>query len=1046
MPAYFPFLLGTHIILAVSLFLPSILLPFSLRARRAAEESPNRVVRFLLLMQSNGTIVIGLGLAVTGVLLVLTLGSSLLTQPWLLLALTIYAANLAIAFFIQRPEPAPPRRREGRGRRPGLARAGEAPALRELRDGGAGRDDRVPDEHEAPAVVTATPARAARAVRTAAITNLGCKVNQSEMESAARLLRERGVRVVDGDAAAGADLVLVNTCTVTATADQKSRQAVRRARRANPDADVVVTGCSVQVGREAFAAADPDARLVDNRSKDALLEEIERLVGPAGEGGGARSGDARVARALPTLSGVEIEGIADERASVERTRAFVKVQDGCSFFCTYCIIPAARGPERSLSPETVLADVRRALRAGHREIVLTGINIGTYDGGWSERGLPRLAHAVRADAGRPRPADPRRDAGRAAPRLVDRAAARRRRPPAGLVRRRAADDAARPPAAPVGRRRRAPPDGPPLRLGRLRRASSAEVRSAVPGVAIHGDVIVGFPTEDDAAWRRSLDFIRSIEFAGVHVFRYSARPGTPAVRMAGQVDERDPEGSRGGAPRARGGCPGAHGRARHVGAEASVLFESRLDDGRWVGHAADHTLVAVDGGSRAGDLENVIGRVRVESVDPVAAGARRRSARRRRPAARRRTRCPLTPIACSARSRPARSRPTKVHEDDEVIAFRDIAPRAPTHILVIPRDHIASAADLTEARRPDARPAVRDDRRDRPPRGDRRRRATGWSRTSAGGAARPSTISTSTCSGAGPSSGRRGEAAASARSPAPWPRSSWRLVVGGCGIAASTDVATFPPEPVGPAATVSPAVGQTRAAIAAALAPRRLQLDDADEPFRPSESRLTSDAPRAVFQVVLPGGPRRRLHRRVRVPRRRVGRRRRQRPGRLPRDRQRPGRVSPRRAALDPPGRHDADLLHVVAVDVAGSGLAADRRGARDARDRVRAAALRTPPRFRPPGDAPDRCGQPQRCGQPPRGRLSTSLRMIATIERAPQAGCRRAVLERGEPASAGTTDTGRGAGAGCRAAGSGGRSRPPGRASSRSAPSRPATGRSPGR
>src|SRR5262249_46460186 len=146
-------------------------------------------------------------------------------------------------------------------------------------------------------------------------------------------------------------------------------------------AEIVVTGCSVQVGREAFAAADPAARLVDNRSKDGLLEEIEQLVGPA------RSGDARVARALPTLSGVEIEGIADGRASVERTRAFVKVQDGCSFFCSYCIIPAARGPERSLSPETVLQDVRRALRAGHREIVLTGINVGTYDGGWSERGF-----------------------------------------------------------------------------------------------------------------------------------------------------------------------------------------------------------------------------------------------------------------------------------------------------------------------------------------------------------------------------------------------------------------------------------------------------------------------------------------------------------------------------------------------------------------------------------------------------------------------------------------------------------------------------------
>ena len=103
MPAYFPFLLGTHILLAVSLFLPSILLPFSLRARRAAEDSPNRLVRFLLLMQSNGTIIIGIGLALTGLLLVLTLGSSLLGQPWLLVALTIYAVNLAIAFFIQRP-------------------------------------------------------------------------------------------------------------------------------------------------------------------------------------------------------------------------------------------------------------------------------------------------------------------------------------------------------------------------------------------------------------------------------------------------------------------------------------------------------------------------------------------------------------------------------------------------------------------------------------------------------------------------------------------------------------------------------------------------------------------------------------------------------------------------------------------------------------------------------------------------------------------------------------------------------------------------------
>ena len=227
--------------------------------------------------------------------------------------------------------------------------------------------------------------------RSAAIVNLGCKVNQSEMEGAARLLREAGVPLVDPER--GADLVLVNTCTVTAVADEKSRAAVRRARRANRDAAIVITGCSVQVGPEAFARVDERARLVGNDAKAAFLAELEALL--------ATDGHATMSRPLPTLSGVDmvgatIDGIADDRASVERTRAFVKVQDGCSFYCTYCIIPTARGPERSLSPEAVLADVRRAIAAGHREVVLTGINIGTYDGGWSERGRAVPTHARRS--------------------------------------------------------------------------------------------------------------------------------------------------------------------------------------------------------------------------------------------------------------------------------------------------------------------------------------------------------------------------------------------------------------------------------------------------------------------------------------------------------------------------------------------------------------------------------------------------------------------------------------------------------------------------
>ena len=462
--------------------------------------------------------------------------------------------------------------------------------------------------------------RTTRSVRTASIANLGCKVNQAEMEAAARLLRERGVAIVDRGAPA--DLVLVNTCTVTAEADAKSRHVVRRARRTSPDAEIVVTGCSVQVGREAFAAADPAARLVDNRSKDALLAEIATLVDVGADG------SRPLPRALPTLSGVEIEGIADGRASVERTRAFIKVQDGCSFFCTYCIIPAARGAERSLSPETVLHDVRRALRAGHREIVLTGINIGTYDGGRSERGYRgshrrsalTLAGLVRRILGETEVERIRLSS--IEPQHVD----------DDLLD--AWTDGAPRTLPHVHLPLQSGDDGVLRRMGR--RYVSAEyaaivrrVRDAIPGGAIHADAIVGFPTEDDPAFERSIAFIRSLDLAGLHVFRYSARPGTAAVRMRGQVDEPTKK-RRAAALLALAAEARATWAATHVGREADVLFETRLDDGRWAGHAADHTLVATAtsawldqaapasaASAPSASMENHIGRVRIEAVDPA---------------------------------------------------------------------------------------------------------------------------------------------------------------------------------------------------------------------------------------------------------------------------------------------------------------------------------------------------------------------------------------------------------------------------------------------
>jgi threonylcarbamoyladenosine tRNA methylthiotransferase MtaB len=459
------------------------------------------------------------------------------------------------------------------------------------------------------------PAPPTRLIRRAAITNLGCKVNQAEMDAVERLLRARGVEIAANGGPA--DLHLVNTCTVTAVADDKSRKAVRRARRASPGATVFVTGCSVQVAAASFVAVDPLARLVANEAKDGLLAEIERLLGsPALPGDGPHG---PLEAALPTLAGVEIEGIADGRARIERTRAYVKVQDGCSFFCTYCIIPRARGPERSLAPEVVLADVRRALAAGHREVVLTGINIGTYDGGRSERG-PRGAH-VRAAL--------------ALPGLVRRILAETpvERIRLSSIEPQHVDDDLLAVWTEEGAGRCLPhlhlplqsgDDGVLRRMGR--RYATADyariverVRAAIPGVAIHADVIAGFPSEDDDAFARTRAFLRTLDPAGLHVFRYSARPGTPAARMAGQVPDATRK-ERAAVLLDDAAAARRRFAARAEGRRRTVLFEEPADPSDplagWVGHAEDYVVVRAEApGGRP--IAGEIGVVEVHGTDPT---------------------------------------------------------------------------------------------------------------------------------------------------------------------------------------------------------------------------------------------------------------------------------------------------------------------------------------------------------------------------------------------------------------------------------------------
>jgi threonylcarbamoyladenosine tRNA methylthiotransferase MtaB len=437
-----------------------------------------------------------------------------------------------------------------------------------------------------PSSTTPTP------IRRAAIANLGCKVNQAEMAGLERLLRGAGVHLVDVHEAA--DLVVINTCTVTAMADAKSRQLLRRARRTNPEAQVLVTGCAVSVEPEMLAAADPGARLYDNEWKGRLLSEMAALLGlPDGV-------------AWPAISAVDAAnahgGGESTEGAVDRTRAFVKIQDGCSFHCTYCIIPRARGPERSLTATAVVEDVRLALDSGHREVVLTGINVGSYsDGGVALAGLvARILDETAVERIRLSSVEPQHVTNEL---LAVWAGSDGRCLPHFHIPLQSGDDTIL------------------RRMGRRYDTAAysrvvARVREAVPGAAVHADLIAGFPGEDDAAWARTLQFVSGLELAGVHVFRYSSRPGTPAARMVGQVDA---------ATRKRRAAEAlvlaAEARARYaeslVGGETRVLFEVPLADGRWLGHAESHVLVAADSPDGA-PLHNVLGLVRAESVDPEA--------------------------------------------------------------------------------------------------------------------------------------------------------------------------------------------------------------------------------------------------------------------------------------------------------------------------------------------------------------------------------------------------------------------------------------------
>ncbi|OIQ61561.1 threonylcarbamoyladenosine tRNA methylthiotransferase MtaB [Moorella thermoacetica] len=342
-----------------------------------------------------------------------------------------------------------------------------------------------------------------------ALVSLGCKVNQNEVEALKHLFQEAGYQVVPFPEAA--DVYVIHTCTVTHISDRKSRQLIRRAIRANPEAIVAVTGCYAQVAPGEVLAIPGVDLVVGTRDRHRLVELVAR----------AREGTAPINAVRPHEKGETFEELP--LVEVSRARAFLKIQEGCQEFCTYCIVPYARGPLRSRDPELIRAEVRRLVDAGYLEIVLTGVHTGAYGRDLAgEVDLADLLQNLVKVPGLRRLRISSIDPLDFTPELKAVLTGEGVICPHFHIPLQSGDDAI---LGRMGRRY----------TGQYYLELIASLRSGRPGAAFTSDVMVGFPGETEAQFQNTLAVVKEAALAGIHVFPYSPRRGTPAAAMPGQV-------------------------------------------------------------------------------------------------------------------------------------------------------------------------------------------------------------------------------------------------------------------------------------------------------------------------------------------------------------------------------------------------------------------------------------------------------------------------------------------------------------------------------
>jgi threonylcarbamoyladenosine tRNA methylthiotransferase MtaB len=407
------------------------------------------------------------------------------------------------------------------------------------------------------------------------LTTLGCKLNESELEAWARDFIARGDELVADPRLA--DTIVLNTCTVTAQAARKSRGLARQLARSNASAEIVLTGCFATMAPEQARSLPNVTLVVPNADKDQLV----RLAGSR-----ARSLEFQIAangcRVPEAVSGAVLEPGPNEPFAL-RTRAFVKIEDGCNMACSYCIIPLARGRARSRAQGEIVEEINRLVDAGYQEVILTGVQISDYRLEQRERnagrlrGLCDLVGAILAATRLPRlrltsiaPWD-------LEVALLDYFADRRlcRHLHLSLQ------------------------SGSNTVLRRMRRPYSAEqfahtvelVRARIPDAAITTDVIVGFPGEAEVEFEESLAFVERMQFARVHVFPYSAREGTAAAKLPLHVADAVKEARTHTMQRVADRCPSRFAE-RFVGQTLEVLYEQEsLDSGVWSGYTDNYIRI-----------------------------------------------------------------------------------------------------------------------------------------------------------------------------------------------------------------------------------------------------------------------------------------------------------------------------------------------------------------------------------------------------------------------------------------------------------------------